>query len=230
MTKVIEKTGNTTSKGMEPSATPPCPRPKGSERVAASSSTGHPEARRARPLRKRAISTPSFRPTTPPTTEPSVPAPPPTQAQALAEVVRRANLGNEECLVGLRRLLDEHPEIWQTTGDLNALAEKRWIGLLSKGNKLLEESIPRRLKCMKAELAGSKATPLETLLIDLVGVTWLAAQHGEMDAASPPGASLSQAAFRLRRAESAQRRLLNATKTLTLVRMLAERGRVALPK
>ena len=73
-------------------------------------------------------------------------------------------------------------------------------------------------------MAGPHATPLEKLLIDQVGVTWLAAQHGEISLADEPGGSLQQANFRLRRAESAQRRLLNAVKTLTMVRALVPRG------
>jgi hypothetical protein len=147
-----------------------------------------------------------------------------TQTQALVELARRASAGDETCLVGLRKLLDDKPEIWRTIGDVSILAEKSWIALLSRGNKLMDESIPRRLKEMKAELGGPAASPLEKVLIDLIGGTWLATQHGEIDAANSSGGSLQQANFRLRRAESAQRRLLNAVKTLQVVRALAPRG------
>jgi hypothetical protein len=160
----------------------------------------------------------------PPPVEPGAPALPMTQEQSFDELVRRASAGNKVCLAGLRKLLDEKPEIWRTVGNLSALAEKCWIGLLGNGNKLAEESIPRRLKELKAELAGHHPTPLEKMLIDLIGVTWLAAQHGEISAAGPPGASLQQANFRLRRAESAQRRLLNSVKMLTMVRALVPRS------
>jgi len=153
-----------------------------------------------------------------------VPAKPLTQEEGFDELVRRANSGNKVCLAGLRKLLDEKPEIWRTVGNLSTLAEKYWTDLLSNGNKLAEESIPRRLKEMKAELAGPDPTPLEKMLIDMIGATWLAAQHGEISAASPPGASLRQANFWLKRAESAQRRLLNTVKMLTMVRALVPRG------
>src|ERR1019366_9278853 len=69
---------------------------------------------------------------------------------------------------------------------------------------------------------------LETMLVDLVATTWLAAQHGEAIAASPEGGSLQQASLRLRRAESSQRRFLNAVRTLTMVRALLPRGLRAL--
>ncbi len=149
------------------------------------------------------------------------PTPPITQAEAFAEVVRRASEGNEQCLAGLRAQLDNNPEIWRKVGDVSALAEKAWIELFSSGNKLAEESILRRQRELKADLAGSQASPLEKLLIDLVGVTWLAALHGEYAAASPPGGSIQLATYRLKRAESAQRRFARAVRTLTLVRAAA---------
>ena len=142
--------------------------------------------------------------------------------------MRRANSGNETCLAGLRKLLDEQPEIWRAIGNVSALAQKSWIALIGNGNKLVEESIPRQLKELKAELSGPNASPLETMLVDLVATTWLAAQHGEAIAASPEGGSLQQASLRLRRAESSQRRFLNAVRTLTMVRALLPRGLRAL--
>jgi hypothetical protein len=166
----------------------------------------------------------------PPQAKQKQPAPPMTQEQGFEELVRRANAGNKVCLAGLRKLLDEKPEIWRTVGNLSALAEKSWISLLSNGNTLAEESIPRHLKELKAGLAGDDPTPVEKMLIDLIGVTWLAAQHGEISASSPPGGSLQQANFRLRRAESSQRRLLNWVKMLAMVRALVPRGLMPLVK
>jgi hypothetical protein len=50
--------------------------------------------------------------------------------------------------------------------------------------------------------------------------------HAEIQAASPSSASLEQAAFRLKRAESSQKRLLVATKTLATLRALVPAGLV----
>jgi hypothetical protein len=60
----------------------------------------------------------------------------------------------------------------------------------------------------------------------LVGVAWLGVHLAEIQAASPAGASLGQAAFRLKRAESSQKRLLAATKTLATLRALVPQGLV----
>jgi hypothetical protein len=175
------------------------------------------------PPRKRPHTTPikhePHQPEEQPFLEPA-PAPAPlSRLEAFEELVRRASQGNEACLQGLCRLLDEKPEIWKKVGDVAALAERAWVELLSAGNKLLELSIPRRLRELKSELAGPSPTPLEGLLIDYLGVTWLAAQQGELGAAEV-GGSPELARFRLRRAESAQKRFTGAVKTLSLVRAL----------
>jgi hypothetical protein len=158
---------------------------------------------------------------TPPT--PAPPAQPISQAEAFAELVRRAGDGNQACLKGLRAILDENPDIWKHAGDVAALAERVWTEQIAGGNKLVEESIRRQVQALKASFAGGNPTALEGLLIGVIGVTWLAAHHGEI-AAAQTGGSVQQVASRLRRAESGQRRLLNSVKTLALVRALLPRG------
>lgn len=140
-----------------------------------------------------------------------------------ADLVRQANSGNESCLARLRQILDEQPEIWQRAGDIALLAERHWIDVVCAGNTFLEESTRRRLSQMKVELAGTDSTPIEKILIDLIGVTWLASFQAESDAAHADS-SLPHSIVRQRRAESAQRRLLRAIKTLTTLRALVPRG------
>src|SRR5262249_5097698 len=112
---------------------------------------------------------------------------PPDCEQLFRELVRRANEGDGDALARLRTFLDKNPAIWERAGDLNAMAERAWIGLVAGHNRLAAESIQRKLGQIKSDLAGPHPSRLESLLVDLVGVTWLAAHHGEIDAASPPG-------------------------------------------
>ncbi|MCE9525808.1 MAG: hypothetical protein K8R36_07115 [Planctomycetales bacterium] len=91
----------------------------------------------------------------------------------LLELNKRANLGDQEALIELREMLDLNPQVWHSLGDLGARAEQRWITLITGGDKLHEESIARKLADMKAGIRAGKPTPLESLLIDMVGVTWL---------------------------------------------------------
>ena len=210
--------GRGQGKARRPQATGRQPHPPGKR-----TDRPHPEvpARTRRPSRHKP-SAPRLeeQPLSEPTSAPVVLS----QAQAMQELVRRAGEGNEACLKGLRELLDATPAIWQAAGNVSALAERHWVEALSGGNKLADESIPRRLKQFKAQLLGSGPTPLETLLVDVIGVSWLAAQHGEIDASRQDG-STQQIASRLRRAESGQKRLLGAVKTLAVVRALLPRTR-----
>jgi len=148
----------------------------------------------------------------------------PDRDAAFRELLDKANRGDKQALAKLRRELDANPEIWRRAADLAAHAEGEWIALIAGGNVLASESIKRRLAELKKEVAGEHPTQLETLLADQVAVTWLAAQRGEVVASSPPGGSLGQAMFRLKQAESSQKRHLNAIKTLTTLRALVPKG------
>jgi hypothetical protein len=145
-------------------------------------------------------------------------------ADLFARLIQRANAGDAEAVQRLRRFLDLHPKIWRRAGDLAVIAEMAWTNLVVGGNLLMAESVKRRVEEMKGELAGPRPTALEKLLIDQVVVNWLAAQQAQIEAASMTGGSSAQAAFRLKRAESAQRRYLGAVKTLTTLRALVPQG------
>jgi hypothetical protein len=145
-----------------------------------------------------------------------------TQPEAFQELVRRAGEGSQACLAALRDFLDENEAIWRRAGDVGALAERVWSEVIAGENKLVQEAICRQLRELKASLGGGNPTPIETVLIDVVGVAWLASHHGAIVAAQP-GGSVQQIGSRLRRAECGQRRLLAALKTLALVRSLLPR-------
>ena len=150
----------------------------------------------------------------------------PDYQQLFKEVVARANQGERLAIDRLRKFLDLNPFIWQRAGDLTAVAERAWVELIAGEDQFRTESVKRRLAELKDQLKGPHPTALEAVLCDLIGVAWLGTQHAEIQAASPAGASLAQAAFRLRRTESAQKRLLNAARTLATLRALVPGGLV----
>jgi hypothetical protein len=145
-------------------------------------------------------------------------------AARLKALTEKANAGDEQALRGLRNFLDRHPETWQVVGDLSRAAEAAWLKLLAGDNTLARESVTRRLMAMKNKLAGPHPTPTEELLVNLVAVTHLAHHQAELSAASSPGGSLEQAGFRLKRAESTQRRYERALKLLATLRALLPSG------
>lgn len=152
-----------------------------------------------------------------------------SRPEAIQELVRRANAGNEACLAGLRQILDGSPEIWQTVGDLARHCELAWSDLTAGDDHLMVESIKRQVADMKVQLAGPTPSPLESILVDQAVCTWLATKHAEMDAAKPGRSGLGEASFKLKHCESAQKRHLAALKTLAMIRALRLGTRSASP-
>ena len=148
----------------------------------------------------------------------------------LRGLVEGANVGDKGALAALRQFLNGHPEVWQACGDLGKVAERAWLDLLAKDDALAQESAARHLARLKADLAGPEPLALEQLLVDEVGICYLAKKHAEITAASPSGGSLAQAGFRLKRVESAQRRFVRAVKTLAGLRALLPEGLSPLPR
>jgi hypothetical protein len=150
--------------------------------------------------------------------------PEPAVATELRALVSRAQAGEAGALPRIRAILDEHPEVWQHVGNLSALAERAWVTVLAADHPLAVESMKRTVAEMKAELAGPHPTRLEQMLVDQVLVCWLECQYLASVSANPGRSSLDQAAFLVKRVESAQKRYLNAAKTLTTLRALLPSG------
>jgi hypothetical protein len=98
------------------------------------------------------------------------------------------------------------------------------IDALVGGHVLGEESVRRHIQQLKADLLGPHPTRVEQILVEDIAVCYLAARHSELAAAQPGNQSLGQAALRIRRCHSAQRRLQRALKNLVLLRAKAPEG------
>ena len=142
----------------------------------------------------------------------------------LKRLVERANAGEMWAIQRLRRVLDDNPGFWRHAGDLTAFAEEAWIALVAGQDLLVVESTKRKLAELKDELKGSHPTRMESLLVDQIAIAWLGSQHAELQAANPTTGSLDQATWKLKRAESSQKRLLTSTKPLATLRALTSRG------
>ena len=150
--------------------------------------------------------------------------PAPISMEEFADLVNRANAGDEEALAGLRYLLDECEQIWQHVGDLGKHAEMTMIKLIANGNKLIAESLARKAADMRSELSGPHPTPLEQICVQRVVAMWLEMQWTDTTFPEPTGKTLDVQKFVLKRKESAERRFSSAVKSLMLVRKLLPKG------
>lgn len=139
-----------------------------------------------------------------------------TPAEAVVELGRR---GDKTILPKLDAVLKANPWVWESTGDLTRLAEQAWIDRIHGNNLLNGQCLRFKLEAMRKELCGEEANPLERLLVDRLLCCWLGAQQAELDAAmnDPGGAQVS---LQVRRLEAANRRFLQACRSLAQVRRL----------
>src|SRR6516162_8578055 len=127
--------------------------------------------------------------------EPKDQPPTPEILEELRTIVAKAKGGDESVLPRLRQLLDAHPRIWQTYGDLGAQAEMAWVAMIAGQNLHLRECLLRKIASMKNELAGVAASPLEQLVIGRVVVCWLQLQFADCLEAQTSGESINLATF-----------------------------------
>lgn len=137
-----------------------------------------------------------------------------------AELVKRANAGDNDALAMMRKTLDSCPEIWQRVGDLATLAQLSMVHLIANGNKLVSESLLRKAEQMKTELLGPSPSKLEKLAVERVVACWLEMEYLATAYPVAKGETLGQARFALKQKESSERRFNAALKSLALVRKM----------
>jgi hypothetical protein len=167
--------------------------------------------------------------TKPTATPPESPRPTPPTPEEVAELearkkieelVRRAEQGDASVMPQLARILDMAPSMWRSYGDLGARVEATWLSMMAGQNLMLRESWRRELAELRAEVGGDAPSPLERLLAGRVAAAWMQVQCADAGAATVQGGP--EEAIALRRQNAAQKRLLQATRTLAVVRRLLQ--------
>jgi hypothetical protein len=163
------------------------------------------------------------------TTPPEIPAPPvldPDEAgeraaeEQIQELVRRAERCDASVMPRLCAILDRAPSRWKRYAGLGERVEALWLGVVAGQDLVLLESWGRRLAEMRAELAGDDPSPLVRLLADRACATWLQLQAADAGAAIVQGGEAAEEATALRRQNAANKRHLQALRTLVAVQRL----------
>ena len=143
------------------------------------------------------------------------PKPSVTPLQATVELARR---GVREILPRLRQMLDEHPELVQHYGDLARRTQQAWLELFGD-NLCVKESAARQLEALRQELAESKASAVEKLVIERLVACWLQSLYFDSREAVSLGVEgLELAEFRMKRQAQAHKQFVSAVKSLTELR------------
>ena len=139
----------------------------------------------------------------------------------MKELLDRAQKGDLSIVPELRKCLEDHPEIWQTIGDLGMHVEQAIIELVAGPTLLGQEANRMQLAELKAGLAeGGAPTALEKLLIDRIAISWLQVHHGDYLENIKLRQNQAPAGGYAKIHDRAHQRLLAAIKMLALVRKL----------
>jgi hypothetical protein len=143
-----------------------------------------------------------------------------SDVERLAELVARAEIGDEAVLPRLREFLDLRPEIWESAGDVAQRARGAQIALYAGPNLLLRESVERKLAALKDELSVPNQSALERLIIERVMISWLQGATADRQLAQDDEVSAATANTRQKRVDQSNRRFLAASRQLATVRKL----------
>lgn len=150
--------------------------------------------------------------------EPQSPQPK-TVADALERTRQKANAGEPRAREIIRKFLDEHPEVWSKVGNLARHAELTLAEAAAGGEWFGAEAIKREADRIRRALAGPSPTPLETMAVERVVLTWLQLQYVEARFMQTYR-DLGWAKYWLRRQEQADKLYRSAVKSLATIREL----------
>jgi hypothetical protein len=162
---------------------------------------------------------------TPPSPVPAQPAADPSadlwkQLKALAD---RAQ-GDAAALPEIRRVLDEHPEVWKTAGDWAVHAREVWVKLASHGDAVLAESTRRRLDALQEELSRPHQDLLELLLLERLVISLFQLELSDAELAEIEKQPAAKRGDVLKCHAAAQRTFQQAQTALTRHRQLIKAG------
>jgi hypothetical protein len=138
----------------------------------------------------------------------------------MRQLLVRAQAGDEATLPELKKLI-EADAFTEMVGNLAAQYETTLIGNAAGKNLIFKEATARKLKVMREELAGEKASALERLLVERIVLCWLSLYDVEIRFAQMKDLTIPQATYWQERIDRAHRRYLTAIKALATVRKLA---------
>lgn len=145
----------------------------------------------------------------------------PPEVARLRELIDRSQDGDKTAIEELRPFMDAAPQFFRQWGDLAATAERSLVAVAAGKDELVKEATERKLKELRAELAGEHPAPLETLLVGRIVACWLALAYAETDYHQHIGKlTWEQEEYYQRTINHASKRYLASVKALAVVRRL----------
>ena len=136
------------------------------------------------------------------------------------EILDRARQGDRKVLPQIRKILDDAPDIARGLGNLEDHTREVMFDRTAGKDLVRREAQSRFLDDLKAQIAGSSPTVLEALLASQIVLCWQHLRYAETIFAQARDYTLAQEDSYQKHIDRAQKRYLNAIKTLAQVRKL----------
>ena len=128
--------------------------------------------------------------------------------------------GDESVLPQVCEFLDKHPAAVEYLGNLTRMARSAMIETISGDDLYFREAQERKIRELTEKIAGPCPSMLEQLLADQIALCWQQVREHEMRWTLAREHTYAAADYYQRCIDRAQRRYLNAIKTLAQVRRL----------
>jgi hypothetical protein len=147
---------------------------------------------------------------------------PPIPVAEINELIRQSKEGDKAARRRIRELTELEPigMLRATGGCLAWQIESAKISKLTGDDKMWDSAITHKMRSIRESLGGPDAPPLERLLIERIALAWLDVSDLDFRHASSADLSYAKAEYFSRMRDRANRRYLQALKTLAQVRKL----------
>lgn len=136
------------------------------------------------------------------------------------ETQERAKAGDQAATAAIKEYL-AHPAAKALYGDIGRHALNAWVKLCARENVAIHQGLIRFACDLRAALTGPNGGVLEQLVAERVVLAWLFVNWAESTFSGTANEQTrSECTFQLRRMELADRRLMNACRTLAKVRRM----------
>ena len=145
-----------------------------------------------------------------------------TEQVTLDEVIRRCRSGDRDAVVTLRRVMQEHPDLFSNHGHVAAKVQTEWVRAISGPDLFEREMMLKSTRELRQGLLDEgSGTELERLVVDQVVATHLEQGFHQLIEARCVGKGVDLPKYEVDASQRATRRHEKALSALTTIRTLA---------
>ena len=144
-----------------------------------------------------------------------------TEQVTLDEVIRRCRSGDRDAVVTLRRVMQEHPDLFSNHGHVAAKVQTEWVRAISGPDLFEREMMLKSSRELRQGLLDEgSGTELERLVVDQVVATHLGQGFHQLIEARCVGKGVDLPKYQVDASQRATRRHEKALSALTTIRTL----------